>query len=96
MTAITFVILIISLYKQNDFFPFWCSVVLFLFAYMGLMISLFPYIVPFQITVWQAASPDSSLRFLLFGLILMIPVLLIYTGYSYHIFKGKVKNVFEY
>jgi cytochrome bd ubiquinol oxidase subunit II len=96
ISIITTIALVWSLYKHEEVFPFWCSVLLFLCAYIGFIISIFPYIIPFQQTVWQAAAPDSSLRFLLFGVIVMLPILLIYTGYSYHIFKGKVKDVFEY
>jgi cytochrome bd ubiquinol oxidase subunit II len=96
LSGITFLALLWGLYKHDDVLPFWCAVVLFLCAYIGFMVSLYPYIIPFEVTIWQAAAPDSSLRFLLFGVILMLPILLIYTGYSYHIFKGKVKNVFGY
>jgi len=96
ISAITLVILLWSLYKHEETLPFWCSVVLFLCAYIGFTVSIYPYVVPFQQTIWQAAAPDSSLRFLLFGVIIMLPILLIYTGYSYHIFRGKVKDVFEY
>lgn len=85
-----------GLYKQQDNLPFWSAVGLFLCAYTGLLVSIYPYIVPFQYTVWQAAAPPSSLRFMLFGVIIMLPILLVYTGYSYHIFRGKVKNVFSY
>ncbi len=96
ISAITFGILIWSLYTRQEIFPFWCTVVLFLCAYIGFIISLYPYILPFQITIWDAAAPTSSLKFLLFGVIIMLPILLVYTGYSYHIFKGKVKNVSHY
>lgn len=96
ISVIAFAALLWGLYKRDEVMPFWCAVVLFLCAYIGFTISIFPYIVPFEISVWQAAAPDSSLRFLLFGVIIMLPILLIYTGYSYHIFKGKVKNVFDY
>ncbi len=96
ISGLFFIILMVSLYKRDDALPFWCTVILFLCAYLGLVISIFPYIVPFQITLWQGASSDSSLRFLLFGAVIMIPVLLLYTGYAYHIFKGKVKNVTHY
>jgi cytochrome bd ubiquinol oxidase subunit II len=96
ISAITGGILLWGLYKREEILPFWCAVVLFLCAYVGFAISIYPYIIPFQTTFWQAAAPDSSLRFLLFGVIIMLPILLLYTGYSYHIFKGKTKNVFEY
>lgn len=96
ITAIAFLILIWSLHKKAEIFPYWCSVILFACPYIGFMISLYPYLVPFKITVWQAASPDNTLLFLLIGAVIMIPVLLIYTGYSYHIFRGKVKDVIKY
>lgn len=96
ISALAVAILLWGLYKKEEKLPFWCAVVLFLCAYIGFIISIFPYVVPFQQTIWQAAAPDSSLRFLLFGVIIMLPVLLLYTGYSYHIFRGKVKNVFHY
>jgi cytochrome bd ubiquinol oxidase subunit II len=96
LAAITVGLMLWGLYKRDEILPFWCAVILFLCAYIGFVISIYPYVIPFQTTLWQAAAPDSSLRFLLFGVIIMLPILLIYTGYSYHIFKGKVKNVFEY
>ncbi len=96
ISAIAVIALLWGLYKADDVLPFWSSVLLFLCAYIGFIVSIFPYVIPYQLTVWQAAAPDSSLRFMLLGVIIMLPVLLIYTGYSYHIFKGKVKNVFEY
>jgi cytochrome d ubiquinol oxidase subunit II len=96
ISVITAVILLWGLFKKDEILPFWCTVVLFLCGYIGFVISIYPYVIPFQTTVWQAAAPDTSLRFLLFGVIIMLPILLIYTGYSYHVFKGKVKNVFEY
>ncbi len=96
LSGIVLVLLLLALYKREDILPFWLAVFLFLFAYIGLLISFYPYIVPFQLTAWQAASSRSSLMFLLFGAIIMIPILLVYTGYSYHIFRGKVKDVFEY
>ncbi|MBL4647682.1 MAG: cytochrome d ubiquinol oxidase subunit II [Gammaproteobacteria bacterium] len=76
--------------------PYWLSVALFVCAYIGFIISIFPYIVPYHITIFQAAAPDNTLKFLLVGGVIMLPLLLIYTGYSYHIFKGKVKDVIHY
>lgn len=96
ISSLFFIILLFSLYRKDDVLPFWCSVILFLCAFLGLVISIFPYIVPFQITLWQGASTDTSLRFLLFGAVIMIPILLLYTGYAYHVFKGKVKVFTHY
>jgi cytochrome bd ubiquinol oxidase subunit II len=96
ITGVTFCYLIFSLYKRYERRPYWLSVILFLCPYFGFLISIFPYIVPYQITLWQAASPDSSLKFILVGAIIMLPVLLVYTGYSYHVFKGKVNEKLHY
>ena len=62
---------------------------LFLVSYCGIAISVYPFIVPRQVTVWQAAAPDRSLAFLLVGTAVLIPVILAYTGYSYWVFRGK-------
>lgn len=96
ISGLTFLVLIYALKKGEEHIPFYCSVVLFLCPYLGFIISIYPYIVPYRITIFEAAAPDSSLYFLLVGAIIMIPLLLIYTGYAYQIFKGKVKNVFHY
>ena len=55
----------------------------------GLGISLFPYVVPPTITIWDAAAPDASLKFMLLGALVMVPIILAYTGYSYWVFRGK-------
>jgi cytochrome d ubiquinol oxidase subunit II len=54
-------------------------------------ISLFPHIVPPQIDIWQAAAPDESLRFLLVGAALLLPLILGYTAYVYWVFRGKTQ-----
>jgi len=95
-TGLFFLIMFWTLYKREENFPYWCTVGLFICGYTGFAISLYPYIVPFHISIWQAASPNNTLLFILFGAMVMLPFLLIYTGYSYYIFRGKVKNVTEH
>jgi cytochrome d ubiquinol oxidase subunit II len=63
---------------------------LFVLCYAGLGISFYPSIVPPSISIWAAAAPDSSLSFLLVGAVVMIPIILAYSGYSYWIFRGKI------
>ena len=46
--------------------------------------------IPTSVTIWDAAAPESSLKFLLAGAAVLVPVILIYTGYSYWVFRGKV------
>jgi len=85
-----------ALGKRYDISPYWASVGMFGFAYIGAGYCVWPYIVPYQITVFQAAADSKSLGFTLVGAAIMIPVLLIYTGYSYRIFRGKVSEQIEY
>jgi cytochrome bd ubiquinol oxidase subunit II len=75
----------------NEKLPFILTICLFLFSYIGLGISTWPYIVPRQLTIWEAASNPSSLRFQLVGAIILLPMLLAYSIYSYRVFRGKVR-----
>jgi cytochrome d ubiquinol oxidase subunit II len=67
------------------------GVALFMMSYLGLAISLFPMIVPPHFTLWQAASDPSTQAFLLVGTLILLPVILIYTSWSYWVFRGKVR-----
>ena len=69
---------------------------LFVLSYMGLLISFFPYIVPSAVTLWQAAAPDKSLKFLLVGAVVLLPMILAYTAYAYWVFRGKVRPTHHY
>ena len=81
-----------SLVRQRERWPFLVSLGLFVLSYIGLAISLFPYIVPRSVTIWAAAAPDSSLAFMLVGAAILLPVILGYTSYVYWIFRGKVDS----
>ena len=59
-------------------------------GFIGLGISMYPSIVPESVTIWQAAAPESSQLFMLVGTAVIIPVILIYTGWAYWVFRGKV------
>lgn len=85
------VLLFTSLRSTRDGMPFLASLGLFLVTFVGLGVSLFPYVVPTSITIWQAAAPDSSLEFLLIGAVVLIPMILTYSGYAYWVFRGKVR-----
>ena len=65
-------------------------------ATRGLGISLWPLIVPPDITIWDAAAPPSSQRFLLVGAVVLVPIILAYTGYAYWVFRGKVQPGMHY
>ena len=96
LSGLCFIALQIALYKKIDRFPFLFTVGIFVCGYLGLIISIFPYIIPYVKTIWQCASPDSTLKFLLIAAVIMIPVLLLYTGYAYYVFKDKVNDVISY
>lgn len=76
--------------KGLERLPFILSISLFLFAYAGLAISSWPYLIPRSVTIWQAASNPRALMFLLVGAIILLPVLIAYSIYSYWVFRGKV------
>jgi cytochrome bd ubiquinol oxidase subunit II len=79
-----------GLTRRWEVVPFAASIGLFVLSYIGLGISFYPYIVPTSVTIWEAAAPDSSLRFLLVGAVILIPIILAYTAYAYWVFRGKV------
>ena len=85
------VLLLRSLAKKYDYQPFFLTLALFALSYAGLGISMYPYIVPQSITIWQAASPENSQLFMLFGVAILIPLILGYTAWAYWVFRGKVK-----
>ena len=95
-TVIIFIALLYSLKKKYDRSPYWLTVGFFLCPYIGFLVSVFPYIVPYQVTIWAAAAPSNSLSFILIGACIMLPVLLAYTFYSYRIFRGKVNEIIHY
>jgi len=84
-------LLFASLKKRHEYYPFIATLALFILCYVGFAISMFPYIVPRHFTIWEAANPPESLSFLLYGTLILLPVILGYTAYVYWIFRGKVK-----
>ena len=82
--------------RQHDARPYLATVGLFVLSYIGLLISFFPYLVPPSVTLWDAAAPDASLKFLLVGAVVLIPIILTYTTYAYWVFRGKVGDSHGY
>jgi cytochrome bd ubiquinol oxidase subunit II len=77
---------------RSDAGPFLAAILLFVLAYVGIAISLWPMIVPHHFTLWQAASSLRTQAFLLVGTLFLLPVILAYTGWSYWVFRGKVRG----
>ncbi|WP_449554480.1 cytochrome d ubiquinol oxidase subunit II [Lelliottia amnigena] len=72
--------------------PFVLTLGLIFLGFSGLGISIWPYIIPPSITLWQAAAPPQSQGFMLVGALLIIPIILVYTFWSYYVFRGKVQH----
>jgi len=82
-----------SVYRRRDGVPFAMVTIIFLAAFGTLAISFWPYMIPFSITVAEAAAPHSSLAFMFWGAGLFVfPLMLIYTAISYRVFRGKVRS----
>jgi cytochrome d ubiquinol oxidase subunit II len=61
-------------------------------SFSGFAISLWPMIIPPSVTLWQAASPPQTQGFLLVGTLFILPIILMYTAWSYYVFRGTVKH----
>ncbi|SHI33497.1 cytochrome bd-I ubiquinol oxidase subunit 2 apoprotein [Wenxinia saemankumensis] len=79
-----------GLRSGHDRTPFLAALGLFVVAYAGIGVSFYPMMVPPDITIWQAAAPESSLWFALVGAAILIPIILAYTAYAYWVFRGKI------
>jgi len=69
---------------------------IFVLCFIGLAFSFYPFIIPQQLTIWDAASASESLSFLFWGAIFIIPTILLYTVYSYRVFWGKTQPLDYY
>jgi cytochrome bd ubiquinol oxidase subunit II len=85
-----------SLNNQSEYSPFLGALGLFLMSYLGIAISLWPMIVPGHFTLEQAAASQSTQAFLLIGTLVLLPIILLYTGWSYWVFRGKVRGDIGY
>ncbi len=70
------------------------TVLLFLLGFIGLLVGLYPFMLPQQITLYQALAPTSSLAFVAPGVLVLLPIILAYTLYGYHVFSGKVQSTY--
>jgi cytochrome bd ubiquinol oxidase subunit II len=80
-----------ALGSRAEVLPFAGAIGLFVLSYVGIAISLYPMIVPYHFTLWEAASSARTQAFLLVGTLVLLPVILMYTGWSYWVFRGKVR-----
>ena len=92
LTAITAFALYRAVKKKRRYRPFVLSLLLFLLGMIGLGVSIWPYVVPDSITIWDAAAPERSQSFMLVGTLVIMPIILAYTGWAYWVFRGKVAD----
>ncbi|TGG94192.1 cytochrome d ubiquinol oxidase subunit II [Natronospirillum operosum] len=91
MTAFFAWVLFRSVQKRQDGMPFVATMGIFVFTFLGLVASKWPYVVPPDYTIYDASSAWESQLFLLLGLLFVIPIVLAYTAWTYWVFRGKVK-----
>jgi cytochrome d ubiquinol oxidase subunit II len=73
--------------------PFWAAAALFCLSFAGLAWSFYPYVVPDQLTVYQAAAAPESLTLILVGALVVLPVILGYTVLAWLVFRGKAREL---
>ena len=90
LTGILFFALHRSLKKRRTYRPFLIALGIFFMGMAGLGVSMFPYVVPDSITIWDAAAPERSQVFMLVGVAIIMPIIIAYTAWAYWVFRGKV------
>jgi cytochrome d ubiquinol oxidase subunit II len=79
--------------ERGNRVPFASTIGIFVLAFLGLAYSLFPWIVPQRLDIWQAAAAPGSLAFILVGVVIVLPMIIAYTVFSYWVFRGKSRDL---
>ena len=80
----------------GSWIPIVCIAMIFLLCFIGLAYSFFPFVVPNTLDIWQSASAPESLKFILYGVVIVLPTIIGYTIYSYSVFSGKATQLKYY
>jgi cytochrome d ubiquinol oxidase subunit II len=91
VAGLAFAMLQRALQRHYEHAPFFWSVAIFVASFTGLAISFYPFLIPPELIVWEAASSGQTLVFMLTGIGMLLPVMLIYNAYQYLVFRGKIK-----
>ena len=89
-------LLLRSIDREEERTPFVWTILIFLLSFLGLGLIIFPYVIPTQITIYQAAASPSALVFMLTFVGVLIPIMIFYNIYNYIVFRGKVVTAVEY
>ncbi|GLR71295.1 cytochrome d ubiquinol oxidase subunit II [Agaribacter marinus] len=74
---------------EGAWLPFLMTAIIFMTCFVGLALSFYPYVVPNALTIYEAASAESSLNIIFFGAIVVVPIIAAYTAVAYYAFRGK-------
>ena len=92
LVAATTFLLLRELGRSVHVTPFLLTLAMIFLGYLGLGISIWPNVIPYQVSIWDAAGPPMSMGFALVGTVFILPVILAYTVWSYWVFRGKVRH----
>lgn len=92
LTGLIALSMIRAIPRDRNAKPFWLAIALFFFGMAGLGVTMWPYVVPPGITIWDAAAPERSQIFMLVGVALTMPLIIGYTAWAYWVFRGKVTD----
>ena len=90
--ALALVGVLVGARKRRDGWPFAMSAMFFLMAFLTLAVMFWPYMIPYSITVSNAAAPAQSLEFMFYAGVVVLPVIVIYSAVVYWIFRGKLRQ----
>jgi len=77
--------------RRAEFTPFFLALTFFGLGFAGLLLGMWPNLLPPDLSLWEAAAPPSTQRFVLVGTAIMLPAVLGYTAWSYYVFRGKIE-----
>ena len=76
--------------RETD--TFLLTIAVFLLGFVGLIVSLWPYVIPRHVTIWDGISDPQTLAFIGVGLVIILPIVLAYQGHAYWVFRGKTRD----
>nr|WP_136250721.1 cytochrome d ubiquinol oxidase subunit II [Ningiella ruwaisensis] len=82
--------------SDKEWLPFAITIAIFIGCFLGLALSFYPYVVPNSLTLYEAASAPESLSIIFAGTIIVVPIIILYTGFAYYAFRGKADGLRYY
>jgi cytochrome d ubiquinol oxidase subunit II len=96
LVAIVALLMFRAVRRRMHVAPFILALALILLGYLGLLVSIWPYAIPYSLTLADAAAPRTSQVFMLVGAVVILPVIIAYTTAGYWVFRGKVARGAQY